>query len=66
MQMHFYLGIKINYIPKDHLTPDRGTLNVNKAKNLLGYNPQSPIDIGYPKYIQWYKSFWNKLDLSLN
>tara|TARA_Y100000590_G_scaffold435500_1_gene554994 strand:+ start:886 stop:1890 length:1005 start_codon:yes stop_codon:yes gene_type:complete len=54
-------GIKINYVPKDSLTPDRGTLNVDKARNLLGYNPQNPIDIGYPKYIKWYKSFWESL-----
>ncbi len=30
-------GININYLPKDRLTPDRGTLNVDKARNLLGY-----------------------------
>ena len=50
--------IKIHYIPKDRLTPDRGTLNVDKARDLLGYQPQNPIDVGYPKYIQWYKDFW--------
>jgi len=54
-------GININYLPKDSLTPDRGTLNVDKARNLLGYNPQNPIDDGYPKYIQWYKEFWKNL-----
>jgi len=53
--------ININYIPKDSLTPDRGTLSVNKARALLGYKPQNPIDVGYPKYIQWYKSFWSQL-----
>ena len=53
--------ININYIPKDRLTPDRGTLNVDKARDLLGYQPQCPIDTGYPKYIQWYKDFWSKL-----
>jgi len=54
-------GVNINYLPKDSLTPDRGTLNVDKARNLLGYNPQNSIDVGYPKYINWYKSFWKKL-----
>ncbi len=54
-------GIKINYIPKDSLTPDRGTLNVDKARDLLGYQPQYPIDTGYLKYIQWYKTFWDKM-----
>jgi nucleoside-diphosphate-sugar epimerase len=50
--------ININYSPKDKLTPDRGTLNVDKARDLLGYKPQNPLEIGYPKYIDWYKSFW--------
>ena len=39
-------GININYTPKDRLTPDRGTLSVDKARDLLGYKPQNPIDIG--------------------
>jgi len=54
-------GVNINYIPKDSLTPNRGTLNVDKARNLLGYEPQNSIDDGYPKYIQWYKEFWEGL-----
>jgi nucleoside-diphosphate-sugar epimerase len=54
-------GVNINYIPKDSLTPDRGTLSVDKARDLLGYKPQNPIDIGYPKYIEWYKNFWAQL-----
>jgi len=54
-------GININYTPKDSLTPDRGTLSVDKARDLLGYNPKNPIDIGYPKYINWYRSFWDSM-----
>ena len=50
-------GININYLPKDSLTPDRGTLNVDKARDLFGYQPENSIDVGYPKYIQWYKEF---------
>ncbi len=53
-------GIEIQYQPKDKLIPDRGTLRVDKAKELLGYDPKNPIDEGYPKYIQWYKEFWKK------
>ena len=54
-------GININYLPKDSLTPDRGTLNVDKARDLLGYQPENSIDVGYPKYIQWYKTFWDSM-----
>ena len=56
-------GVNIQYSPKDKLTPDRGTLNIDKAKDLLGYKPNNSIDIGYPKYIEWYKDFWSKLTL---
>lgn len=48
--------IKINYLPKDRLTPDRGTLSVEKARRMIGYNPQFPLERGFLKYIEWYKS----------
>ena len=50
-------NIEIKYQPKDKLTPDRGTLSVDKAKKLIGYNPQFPLDKGYVDYINWYKEF---------
>ena len=54
----YFPNVEINYIPKDQLTPDRGTLDVTKAKNILGYSPQYPLEKGYPKYIEWYKNEW--------
>jgi nucleoside-diphosphate-sugar epimerase len=49
-------GIKINYLPKDNLMPERGTLSIEKAKNLVGYNPQFPLEKGLAKYIGWYRT----------
>lgn len=49
--------IQIEYTPKDNLTPDRGTLSIEKAKRLLGYQPQFPLEKGYQEYIDWYKNF---------
>ena len=40
--------------------PERGTLNIDKAKQLIGYKPTYSIDEGYIKYINWYKSFYEK------
>jgi len=54
--------IKINYLPKEKLTPDRGTLNVDKARKLIGYKPKFPIEQGFPRYIQWYKTFWESMN----
>ncbi len=53
--------INIEYSHRDEIMPLRGTLNVEKAKKLLDYNPSNPLEIGYKKYISWYKNFWNNL-----
>lgn len=47
--------VKIKYLPKDKLTPDRGTLSVDKARRLIGYEPEWPLEKGFVKYIDWYK-----------
>lgn len=54
-------NIKIFYKEKEKFMPERGTLDISKAKKLIGYNPSNPIDTGYIKYISWYKKFWNEL-----
>ena len=54
-------GIKINYKEREKFMPERGTLNVDKAKKLIGYNPLNSIENGYIKYIKWYKKFWHDL-----
>jgi nucleoside-diphosphate-sugar epimerase len=48
-------GIEIEYKPRDALMPERGTLSIEKAKRLLGYAPENPLEVGFPKYIRWYK-----------
>lgn len=45
----------ISYQKRDHLMPERGTLSIEKARNLLGYEPQWPLEVGFVKYINWYK-----------
>ena len=54
-------NVKINYVGRDKFMPERGTLNINKAKKLIDYSPQYKLDDGYIKYIQWYKNFWKDL-----
>ena len=53
-------NVKIKYLPKDNLMPDRGTLCIDKAKQLLGYIPQYPLEKGFVQYINWYKSMWSQ------
>jgi nucleoside-diphosphate-sugar epimerase len=54
MQEHFP-GIQVNCQPRDTLMPERGTLSVEKAKRLLGYDPEYPLEKGFVRYIEWYK-----------
>ncbi|HJX13216.1 MAG TPA: NAD(P)-dependent oxidoreductase [Dehalococcoidales bacterium] len=54
-------GVKIHYVPKDKLTPDRGTLAVDKARKMIGYNPRYPLERGFVEYINWYKSIWESI-----
>jgi nucleoside-diphosphate-sugar epimerase len=47
--------IEVVHNPRDGLMPERGTLSVEKAKRLIGYEPQYPLEKGFPRYIAWYK-----------
>ena len=53
-------GIKLHHMERDALMPERGTLNVEKAGRLIGYNPQFPLDIGYRRYIEWYRGVFDR------
>ena len=46
--------VEINRVPRDKLMPVRGTLVVDKARRLLGYKPEWPIEAGVIKYMNWY------------
>ena len=54
VQQHFP-DVEIDHADRDRLMPERGTLSVAKARELLGYEPQNPIEVGVPKYISWYR-----------
>jgi nucleoside-diphosphate-sugar epimerase len=53
LRQHFP-DVSVRRVAKDALMPDRGTLSVAKARELLGYEPRWPLDRGYPQYIAWY------------
>jgi nucleoside-diphosphate-sugar epimerase len=60
IKKHFpEVGIKL--LPKDRLMPDRGTLSVEKAKRMIGYDPQHPLEKGFIHYIEWYRELFKNL-----
>lgn len=48
-------AIRVESITRDQLMPFRGTLSVKKAKHVLGYMPKNTLEIGFAKYIAWYR-----------
>ncbi|MBF0494501.1 MAG: NAD(P)-dependent oxidoreductase [Candidatus Omnitrophica bacterium] len=56
----YFPKLKVKYVPKDGLTPDRGTLNIDKAKKSIGYAPKYPLEKGIEEYINWYREFLKK------
>ena len=46
---------EVEYIERDKLMPFRGTLSVDKAKELIGYSPKVTLEEGMMKYIEWYR-----------
>ena len=53
--------IKVLKKPREAFMPERGTLDISKAKELINFQPQNPIEIGYQKYVDWYKEFYKSL-----
>jgi nucleoside-diphosphate-sugar epimerase len=51
-------GVRVKYTPRDKLMPSRGTLSMEKAKSRLGFEPQYPVEKGFPQYIEWYKELF--------
>jgi nucleoside-diphosphate-sugar epimerase len=54
-------SIKRSYLERDALMPERGTLSVQKAKDLIGYQPKFPLEIGYRRYIEWYRGLFDRI-----
>lgn len=49
-------GIEVKYQPRDALMPERGTLSIEKARTLIGYEPAYPLERGFVDYVRWYKA----------
>ncbi len=52
-----YPKIKFNYQNRDKLIPERGTLDISKAKKLIDFSPNYDLKKGINKYLKWYENF---------
>jgi len=50
-------GLEVIENPRSALMPERGTLSIDKAKDLLAYSPRFSIEDGFGKYLDWYQDF---------
>lgn len=56
-----FSNLNVIYKEREKFMPERGTLSINKAKELIKYQSKNSIEDGYLKYISWYKKFWDSL-----
>lgn len=52
--------VALRYEPADKLMPERGTLSVQKARDLIGYAPEWPIEQGLLQNIRWYRQLFEE------
>ena len=50
----YFPNLEISVKERDNVMPERGTLKIDKARELLNYKPKYPLELGYKKYIEWY------------
>ena len=56
--MEHFPATEVEHVERDKLVPYRGTLSVEKARRLLGYDPRRSLEVGIPKYVDWYREIW--------
>ncbi len=56
VQDHFP-EIEVEYVERDALRPHRGTLDMTKARELIGHVPGVTLEDGLGRYVEWYREF---------
>jgi nucleoside-diphosphate-sugar epimerase len=56
LKKHFP-GVEYEIIGRDEFRPKRGTLSIEKAKKLLGYEPDYDLEEGIAEYVEFVKNY---------
>jgi nucleoside-diphosphate-sugar epimerase len=54
VQTHFP-EVDVEFVERDALRPYRGTLSIDKARRLIGYDPRTTLEDGLDRYVAWYR-----------
>jgi nucleoside-diphosphate-sugar epimerase len=54
IQEHFP-EVEVEFVERDALRPYRGTLSIDKARRLIGYDPATTLEDGLDRYVAWYR-----------
>jgi nucleoside-diphosphate-sugar epimerase len=54
VQDHFP-EVEVEFVERDALRPYRGTLSIDKARRLIGYEPSTTLEDGLDRYVTWYR-----------
>ncbi len=52
----YFPDLVYEILPRDDFRPKRGTLSIEKARNILGYEPQYDLQRGVKEYVEFVKS----------
>ena len=53
-------SVPVEHQPADALMPERGTLSVEKARSMLGYEPEFPLEDALHGYLDWYEAVFQE------
>lgn len=53
----YFPDIKYKIEPRDDFRPKRGTLSIEKARRILNYQPEYPIERGIAEYVEFVKKY---------
>jgi UDP-glucose 4-epimerase len=58
----YFPGIKIRNNESKPFRPNRGAMDISKAKTLLGYNPLFPLEKGIKQYLDFLQAHFNQYE----
>ena len=49
---------EINYLPMQTGDVEATYANIDAIKDAVGFEPQTSIDVGIPKFVEWYRDYY--------